>query len=164
MVYAIGLAGTLAALWMLLSGHTEPLLLGFGVLSVAITVGMARRMKLLDAEGVPLHLAGRALVYWPWLIKEIVKANIDVARIILSPRLPITPTMVRVRTSQRTDLGRALYANSITLTPGTVSVGMEDGDIIVHAITREGAESLVAHEGDEGCEMDRRCTWVEGSA
>lgn len=157
MVRAVGLGLILAALWLLLSGYFKPLLLGFGAASVVGTVLVVRRMGVLDEEAVPLHLLGRAFVYWPWLIWEIVKANIDVARIIVHPRLPISPTLVRVKASQKTELGRVTYANSITLTPGTVSVDTQDSMITVHALTRAGADSL-----QEG-EMDRRVTWFEGA-
>lgn len=155
MFHAVSLSLILAALWMTLSWHTEPLLLGFGLGSIVLTVAMAWRMRILDREGVPLHLLPRSLVYWPWLLWEIVKANIDVARIIVSPKLPISPVLLKVPASQKTDLGRVIYANSITLTPGTFAVGMSDGTITVHALTREGADGL---DGS----MDAKATWLEG--
>ena len=76
---------------------------------------------------------------------------------ILSPSLPITPTMIRLRASQKTDAARVLYANSITLTPGTVTVDIHDNVILVHALIREAAEGLA-----EG-EMDRRAAALESS-
>jgi len=87
-----------------------------------------------------------------------VKANINVTLRILKPGLPISPTLVKVRPSQKTDLGRVIYANSITLTPGTVSVEMDEDTIVVHAISREGTEEL--KDGD----MDRRVTAMEGQS
>jgi multicomponent Na+:H+ antiporter subunit E len=115
-------------------------------------------MDTVDHEGHPMHLVGRAVVYWPWLLWAIIKANIDVALRILSPRLPISPTMVEVQTSQKSALGQVIYANSITLTPGTVSVDLTDGMIIVHALSRESAEALMDGE------MDRRVTVMEGAS
>jgi multicomponent Na+:H+ antiporter subunit E len=95
--------------------------------------------------------------YWGWLVWQIIKSNIDVARVILSPSLPISPNVVRVKASQRTTLGLVTYANSITLTPGTVSMYL-DGDIIeVHALTESGAREL------KDGEMDRRVSAIEGS-
>ena len=73
------------------------------------------------------------------------------------PELPISPRIIRVKTSQQTDVGRVIHANSITLTPGTVSLAFEDGDIIVHAISRAAAEGTL--EGS----IDRRVTKVEQS-
>ncbi|MGD8430744.1 MAG: Na+/H+ antiporter subunit E, partial [Ectothiorhodospiraceae bacterium] len=118
----VSLIITLAVLWLLLSGHFEPLLLFFGLVSVLLVTWLAARMALADYEGHPVHLFWRAAVYWVWLLKEIVVANIDVVRCVLSPRLPISPTVFDVRSTQKTDLGRVMFANSITLTPGTVTL------------------------------------------
>ena len=138
--------------WLLLSGYFEPMLLGLGIASCALVVWITMRMDIVDREGQPIHLTWRAPGYWAWLAWEIVKANYDVVCRVLDPRLPISPTMVRLKASQKTDLGLVIYANSITLTPGTISVDVEPGVILVHAIAREGAEAL-----EEG-EMDRRVT------
>jgi multicomponent Na+:H+ antiporter subunit E len=142
---------------MLLSGHTESHLLALGGLSVVLSVWVVKALGILDRESIPVHLVGRAVVYWPWLLWEIVKANWDVAKIILDPKLTITPTMMRVKASQKTDLGKAIYANSITLTPGTLSVGLEGDEITIHALTRAGADGVV-----EGT-MDRKVTWLENA-
>lgn len=158
MAQAISLGAVLFGLWLLLSGHYTPLLLGFGVASCALVVLISARMDVVDREGHPIHLGPRALTYWPWLLVEIVKANIDVAKRIVDPKLPISPTMLRVKASQKTEVGRVIYANSITLTPGTVSVELEGDMIEVHSLTVEGAEALL-----EG-EMDRRVTAMEGLA
>jgi multicomponent Na+:H+ antiporter subunit E len=156
MVHALSLFVFLCTLWLALSGHYTGLLLGLGLGSSLFAVLIARRMDLVDHEGSPVHLAGRTFRYGPWLIGQIVKANLDVARRILCPGLPISPTVVRVPTSQRTRLGRVIHANSITLTPGTVSIDVGPGTIEVHALTREAAEDLLKGE------MDRRVTAMEG--
>jgi multicomponent Na+:H+ antiporter subunit E len=149
------LGGTLLAFWLLLSGHYTPLLISLGVASTVLVVYLAMRMNVLDPEGVPLHLAGRFWLYLPWLMKEILVANVVVARIILDPKLPISPILVRFHGSQDTDLGRAIYANSITLTPGTITTGVEGHEFEVHSLTHL---DVTTREEDE---MDRRCTWVE---
>ncbi|MBX6323080.1 MAG: Na+/H+ antiporter subunit E [Rhodospirillaceae bacterium] len=146
---------TLAALWMLLSFDHEPLLLALGLASTLLVAALTARMGLSDAEGHPVHLLTGGLRYWPWLLLEIAKSNLAVARSIIDPRLRISPRIVTVPTSQRTDLGRVVYANSITLTPGTVSILVDRDTITVHALTVEGAEGLAA--GD----MDRRVTRME---
>lgn len=155
---AISLAVVLAALWLLLSGHYEPLILAFGAGSVALVVLIARRKGLTDREGHPIHMLLGGLRYWPWLLVEIAKSNIAVARCILHPRLPISPTLVKVPCSQRTDLGRVVFANSITLTPGTVSILIDEGSITAHALTEATAADLA------GGAMDRRVTRMEGAA
>ncbi len=152
--HSISLGLALFGVWLLLSGFFEPLLLGLGVFSCVIVVLIANRMDLIDHEGVPIHLGWRILTYWVWLAVEIVKANLDVARRILDPRLPIHPLLIRVKASQTSELGQVIYANSITLTPGTVSMHVGGGEILVHALTKEMAEDL------EGGEMDRRVTAV----
>jgi len=155
LLHSISLGLVLFGVWLLLSGFFEPLLLGLGVLSCVIVVWIANRMDVIDHEGQPIQLGWRILTYWVWLAVEIVKANLDVARRILDPKLPIDPVLVRVKASQASELGQVIYANSITLTPGTVSMQVEGGEILVHAIAREMAEDL------EGGEMDRRVTAVE---
>jgi multicomponent Na+:H+ antiporter subunit E len=155
-VHAISLALVLFALWLLLSSHYVPLLIGLGALSVLLVVTIALRMGVVDREGHPIHLSPKALLYWPWLAWEIVKSNVDVARRILSPTLPISPTVIRLKASQKSELGKVIYANSITLTPGTVSIDIDGDKIEVHALTREAAQAL--RTGD----MDRRVTRFEG--
>jgi multicomponent Na+:H+ antiporter subunit E len=155
-VHAISLALVSFALWLLLSGHYVPLLLGLGALSALLVVTIALRMDVVDREGHPIHLSPKALLYWPWLAWEIVKSNVDVARRILSPSLPISPTIIHVRASQKSDLGKVIYGNSITLTPGTVAIDIDGDKIEVHALTREAAQAL--RDGD----MDRRVTRLEG--
>jgi multicomponent Na+:H+ antiporter subunit E len=141
-IHAFSLTLALAAVWMLLSGHTAPLLLGLGLGSILAIVLIARRMDVIDHEGQPVHLAWRIFAYWPWLGWEIIKANWDVARMIVHPRLPISPTVVTIKATQKSDLGQVIFANSITLTPGTVSVRLLPGEIIVHAISEAGAADL----------------------
>ncbi|HUU72576.1 MAG TPA: Na+/H+ antiporter subunit E [Burkholderiales bacterium] len=146
----------LFAFWLLLSGFFTAFLMLAGIGSALAVVLFARRMDVVDHEGHPIHLAPRALLlYWPWLIKEIVKSACTVASVIVRPSLPISPTLVRVRATQKTDVGRATFANSITLTPGTLSVEVGEDEILVHALTRSGANDLAAGE------MDRRVTAFE---
>ena len=156
MKYTVSLSLVLFGVWLLWSGHFEPLLLSFGVLSCAVVVAIARKMKIVDREGAPVELALRALAYVPWLLWEIVKANIDVARRILDPRLPISPRIIKVRAGQRHDITRVIYANSITLTPGTVSVDTDGDEITIHALTEEAARAV------ETGDMDRRVSRLEG--
>lgn len=156
MLRAFGLGAILFGFWLALSGHYTPLILSFGVGSCVLVVFLSVRMNLVDREGAPFHIAGRLLLYLPWLLKEIFVSNLQVARAILDPKLPISPRMVLFHGTQQTDLGRTIFANSITLTPGTVTTGVEGQDFEVHALLGDGFQS-----GDEQA-MDRRCTWVEG--
>jgi multicomponent Na+:H+ antiporter subunit E len=157
-MYRLSAIIVLFGFWLLLSGFFEPFLMAAGLGSAIAVVCFAHRMNLIDREGHPVHLWWRALGYWPWLFKEIVKSAWDVSRIILSPRLPITPELLTVKTSQKTTVGVVTYANSITLTPGTISVEVLPGEIVVHALTHAGADGL--REG----EMDRRVARFEGGS
>lgn len=159
MVHAVSLGLILFVTWLLMSGIFDPLILVLGILSCVFVVAIAMRMDVIDHEAVPLHLTFSAVIYWVWLFWEIVKANIDVTKRVLLPSVGIRPTMARIKATQKTDLGLVIFANSITLTPGTISVDVEeDGHILVHAISAEGVDGL------EGGEMDRRVTAMETAA
>lgn len=143
--------------WLVMSGYFTPFLLSMGLASAIAVVWLAHRMDVVDHEGHPVHLTPRALLsYWPWLIREILKSGWAVTRIILDPRLPISPTLVRFRPTQKTDVGLTTHANSITLTPGTISVEVGRDALLVHALAEAGAEGI--RSGD----MDRRVTTFEG--
>jgi multicomponent Na+:H+ antiporter subunit E len=152
---AVALVATLFAFWLLLSGIYTPFLLAAGLGAAIAVATLARRMEVLDREGHPIHLAVAALAYWPWLAKEIVKSGWQVSRIILDPRLPISPTLVRFRPSQTSTVALATHANSITLTPGTITVEADRDEFLVHALTREAAAGVVASE------MDRRVSRLD---
>ena len=155
----IWLGISLFLIWLLWSGHLyDPLILGFGVASCVLVVLISARLGVVDREGFPIHLLPRLLTYGPWLIWAIVKANIDVAGRILKPALPISPQLIRVKASQKSDLGKVIYANSITLTPGTVSVDVDGDEILVHAISREAAAEV------ETGDMDRRVVQFEAES
>jgi multicomponent Na+:H+ antiporter subunit E len=129
--------------WILLSGHLEPLLLGLGMASIALTVFLSRRMNIIDHESYPLHLSLKFPGFFVYLFREIVKANIDVVTRILSWRkVPISPQMIEIPQSQETDLGAVIYANSITLTPGTVTIKLSKDNLTVHALSKEAASEL----------------------
>jgi multicomponent Na+:H+ antiporter subunit E len=119
---------------------------------------ICRRMKIVDEEGAPVQLGIRPFTtYAPWLIKEIFKSNIEVTKIVLSPKLKLQRNLIEVGAHPKTELGRVILANSITLTPGTVSVSMDKDRILVHALSFEGAEE------DLSGDMDRRVCRLEGS-
>ncbi len=157
MFHSFSLFLTLYAFWLLLSGFFTPFLMTAGAGCALAVVWFARRMDVVDHEGHPIRLGPKALVYWIWLIKEIVKSGWDVSKIILNPKLPISPTMVRFKPSQKTDVGLVLHANSITLTPGTIAIEVSADEFLVHGLTRGGAEGTIDSD------MDRRVTACEGS-
>ncbi len=158
MFQRLGLFVALCAGWILWSGYFKPLLLGLGLASALVCTYLAVRMRKADGVGSQfkfLEHVHQLATYWPWLLLEIAKSNVDVAKIILSRKMNIDPVMIRLKAGQVTEMGQVIYGNSITLTPGTITVDIDDGELLVHALTQSGADGLA-----EG-EMDRRITALE---
>ncbi len=154
---AIILTVSLTVLWLLLSGYFDkPLLLGFGVMSVALCVALAVRARVLDAEGAPTGMMPRVFLYWWWLFAEIGKANFIVARQALAVEPKLSPKLLRIVSPTKTKAGLATFANSITLTPGTVTVDLEPGHMVVHALTEALADEAAIND------MGRRVAAIEG--
>jgi len=159
MLRSISLVVVLFVLWLLLSGHFhDPLLIGFGVASSLLCLWIAHRMDVIDREGHPIHVGPAVLVHLPWLFKEIALSNIHVMRVILARDMPIQPRLFTVRASQSDEVGRVTYGNWITLTPGTITVGVEGDKLTVHALTAETREGVLSGE------MDRRVTAAMGES
>ena len=142
-------ACVLFGLWLLFSGLFTPLLLALGALSSIFVAWLAQRMGLLAPEADSTWLRPlRCLAYLPWFAWQVAKANADVVLRILVPSKGISPRVLRVATTQASDLARSVYANSITLTPGTIAIDVSGEVITVHALSREGAEDLASGEMD----------------
>lgn len=131
----IGIVIVLSALWLLLSGIYTPMITGLGAASVLLVVFVIRRMNAQDDEHVEFHLAPfRFVKYMIWLMAEIARSNWTVTKTILSPNMNIRQHIFTVPYTQKTDLAQVIFANSITLTPGTITVETEDGHFLVHAV------------------------------
>ena len=151
------LTAALAGLWLLLSGYFDkPLLLGFGVLSVALSVYLTVRSGVLDHEGVPAQMMPRIFGYWLWLGLEIGKSNLLVARHALAIHPRLSPRLIRITPPTRTTEGLATFCNSVTLTPGTVTVDLEPEYFTVHALTDDFADEAAIMD------MGRRVAALEG--
>ncbi len=142
----------LFAFWLLLSGHydltkfVDRYLIACGfVVSAFVTWLAHRRFRILDEEGHPVHLVPRLLSYGPWLLWQIVLSNWDVFKRVWSPRLDIAPRMVHVPVDTKSDLGTVIYANSITLTPGTVTISVDNGagQLLVHCLHQGASDDLL---------------------
>ena len=155
MRHTISLFVLLSSIWLLNSGHFGLLLLLFGLASVCLVVWIARRMDVVDRESQPLHLTRRIPSYYLWLLKQLVLSNIDVVKRIWLGNGSISPSMATLPLNQRTDLGRVVYANSVTLTPGTVAIDVEGNQMLVHSLTREGIADLQSGDMDQRvCRLD----------
>ncbi len=126
-------------LWIALSASFHPAhLLAGAVFSGGVAwlnpIGTAR------ARGVSV---AAAVVYGPWLFVRILKSGLHVSRLILHPSLPIAPRLIRHRTNLRSDGELVTIGNSITLTPGTITIEAGPGELLVHAIDEPSSEDLV---------------------
>ena len=144
------LAVLLAAGWLLWSGFFKPLLLALGAFSCALTLYLVHRMRVFDKEQFAFGYGFKLLGFWAWLGREVVASSLEVARVVLRRKLDIEPQVVALDASDLDEMDQALLGNSITLTPGTLTLDIHDGRLQVHALTREGAAAL-----EEG-EMQRR--------
>ena len=151
----ISLFITLAAFWLINSGHYTLLILSLGLISIFLVLFIARRMDVVDHESGLLPRTLKMPVYSLWLIKEVILSNISVVKHIWLGNETISPVLTTIKSSQKTDMGKFIYANSITLTPGTVAVDLVGDQITVHALLRENIEALQAGE------MDRRISRLE---
>ena len=151
-------AGILYLLWLALSGHYEPFLMTVGLISSLAVAMLSSRLGILHPAEHGLLFAFRMIRYIPWLLVQVVKSNLDVTRRVWSPTIPLSPTIVKVEASQKTNIGLALHANSITLTPGTLSIDTGPNYIEVHALSKEIADDLSSGE------MDKRVNRVEGNS
>jgi len=144
------LAVLLAVTWVLWSGFFTPLLLALGVFSCALVVYLGNRMHLFDTDVFALRLSFRLFRFWAWLAREIIRSSLEVARLVLSRNLPISPTVAEFETRCTHPVDRAILGNSITLTPGTLTLNIEGKVVLVHSLTKQGADDIMAGE------MDRR--------
>lgn len=144
----------LAVLWLALSGVYKPLMLGLGLGSVAFTLWISRRMDVVGGAKDTGMLSWRLPVYWAWLAWQIALSCLHVARLVLVPAR-IAPRVLRVPVQQASDVGRVTYANSVTLTPGTVSLILSRSELIVHALDQQAVDEL-QREG-----MGDKVRWLE---
>ena len=144
----------LLSLWLLMSGHYSILIITLGIISCAFCVYVAKRGNLIDDEGLPIFFIPRLSNYLIWLFKEILKSNLNTAKVIINGK--VEPETFTVKASQVTDVAKVIYANSITLTPGTVTTKMQKDVFEVHALNSDFGNDVRTNE------MDKKVTWLEG--
>ena len=149
----------MVALWLMLSGIYKPMLIGFGIVSVALVMVIVRRMDQVDGDHVRISIKPiQFFFYVLWLFIEIAKSNWRVTKIVLARTMPIRQNLFAVPYSQTSDLGQVIFANSITLTPGTLTIETETGDFLIHALSYDPTDM------DALADMDRRVTGIENGA
>lgn len=148
---------SLAVLWWLLSGQTAPFLLECGVVVCLFTAWISSRMGLVDEESQPYGMLPRVVLFAPWLFWQVVLSNWDVVKRVWTPGLGIAPEIIKVPCEMKTAFGRVTFANSITMTPGTVTIDVGTDEFLVHALHAEAAAGLLDGE------MHRRVLKTEGN-
>ncbi|MBM4441431.1 MAG: Na+/H+ antiporter subunit E [Candidatus Rokubacteria bacterium] len=132
---------TCVLLWLLMAGRFTVADLVMAILASALVSALNRDLEQLSEV---LRYGRGLLAYLPWLLREVWLSNIQVLKLVLDPRLPIDPGLVRVPVRFSSDLARAVFANSITLTPGTITIETGPDEFLVHALTREAADDVRA--------------------
>ena len=131
--------------WLLWSGLYKPLLIGLGAFSCLLSLWLAQRMGFFR-HTMPLRALVRLPILWWWVLKEVVKSSLEVARVVLSPSMPIQPTVVEFTTDEKTDSGKVILGNTITLSPGTVTIDVHEDRLLVHCLTDQSAQGLRSGE------------------
>jgi len=145
------------AFWILLSGEYNPIMISSGIVS-SLFVAYLSHDLLIGKTDIRLNMIRiiKFVAYLPWLFWSIVLANIDLAYRTLHPKMPINPRTIRLKNNFRTEMGVVTLANSITLTPGSVTIDANKDEFVVHIIEEGVAESLMSGE------MQRRVKRIEG--
>lgn len=139
------LFASLLLFWALLNASLTPDVLVTGLFAALIIALLFRNNLAVFSElRVTPRALGTAVLYFFFFIKELVKANLGVAKIVLAPALPLNPGIVKVRTRLQSRMGRLLLANSITLTPGTLTVDIKDEWLYIHWVSVDAADTEAA--------------------
>ena len=143
--------------WIFLSGEFSFILLLSGIIS-SLLVSYISHDLLIGNGDMKLGFIRtiRFIRFLPWLLWQIVLANIDLALRTLHPKMPINPILINIKNNLKTDLGMVILANSITLTPGTVTIDVNENEFLIHVISEKAAQSLISGE------MQARVKKIEG--
>ncbi len=154
MRYVISLSLLLVVLWLAISGVYKPVLFMLGGFSVILVVWLSVRMDVVGVEHNPVLFSWRLLAYWWWLFCQLVKSNLHVSRLVFRTR-DVKPRLLSVPVPHEAAVAKVTYGNSVTLTPGTVTLKLTDDTLEAHALDEASARELEA--GD----MARKITWLE---
>ncbi|MFT6270141.1 MAG: multicomponent Na+:H+ antiporter subunit E [Alphaproteobacteria bacterium] len=145
MNHQVRLAIILVLTWILLSGMFEPLMLSFGVFSVLFSMWITGRMHKIDRQRYAFFVTGSLITFLFKLAIKVVQSNYDVSLRILGIR-PVESTFIRIAMPYKDDVAKVLYANAITLTPGSSSIALSDNTLLVHTISAQNAEDLANND------------------
>ena len=141
-IQTLSLGLILVGFWLLNSGLFKPLIFILGAISLVVVLAVASRMKVIDEESQPLHLTRSIPSYYMWLLKELVMSNVKVVSTIWQGNLQLRPALATVKMNHLSDMGKVIYANSISLTPGTVTTDVTENSITVHALDQSSIADI----------------------
>jgi len=145
-IQTISLSVLLVAFWALNSGLFKPLMYVLGSISVLLVLFISSRMQVIDKESQPIYLTKSIPSYYAWLLKELVMSNIKVVGTIWRSKLQLQPALATVKMDHLSDMGKVIYANSISLTPGTVTTEVTENSITVHALDKHSITDIESGE------------------
>ena len=147
----------LVILWLLMSGLYKTLILVFGLCSVLLVMFFMKRMGEKDGYAVEINLKIiDTLKYLFWLIFEVAKCNLAVVKLLLARKVQIAQEFIEIPVSTKSDLAQVIFANSITLTPGTVTVETEDNSLLVHVLNSDNStESELGNMGQRVSSLEK---------
>ncbi len=154
MRYVISLSLLLVVLWLAISGVYKPVLFVLGGASVILVVWLSVRMDVVGVEHNPVLFSWRLVAYWWWLFGQLVKSNLHVTRLVFQTS-KVQPRLLTVPVPHEAAVAKVTYGNSVTLTPGTVTLKLTDDMLEVHALDEASARDL------EGGDMARKISWLE---
>jgi multicomponent Na+:H+ antiporter subunit E len=163
------------AIWLILSGHYDVIHISYGIGCTVFVVWFNSRMRNIclaghEACGETRIRLGALVLYIPWLVWQILLAAAHVAKAVLHPKMPINPSLIKFNTNLPNVIAKVILANSITLTPGTITVNLYGDEFLVHSLTGETAEGLVCGDMQkkvaklyqkEGLSDEEACSLVE---
>ncbi|MDP2378965.1 MAG: Na+/H+ antiporter subunit E [Pseudohongiella sp.] len=141
-IQTLSLTLLLIIFWLLNSGLFKPLIFILGAFSIVLVLIISSRMKVIDEESQPLHLTKNIPAYYAWLLKELVMSNIKVVSTIWQGHLQLQPALTTIKMNHLSDMGKVIYANSISLTPGTVTTDVTENSITVHALDKSSITDI----------------------
>ena len=136
--------------WLLLSGKYDLFHLSLGIVCSLLIAYLTHDLLFANVRlGNARVIARRFLAYIPWLLYQIITSNIYVASVVLGPKHRVKPQIIRFKTKLESDISWVTLANSITLTPGTITMDIKDGEFLVHALDKKVADDLNAGEMED---------------
>jgi multicomponent Na+:H+ antiporter subunit E len=138
-------------LWILLSGRSEPWLV---LLGLSVSIGISWFHSVQPGREAPTIPVFRFMIYLPWLFYRVLISNLHTAFVILHPKMPIDPVMIRYRTRLTNSEAVTVLANSITLTPGTVTTEAAPGELTVHTLDSESSRDLTSKR------LEDKIAWI----